>query len=156
MPGTATRETLGQVRSHELCQSCQVLGVEPPIMRDSGWGDSPAQYHPEAFVQAPPEHVVERLVAEIRRFKPQVLLTFEPGGLSGHKDHIAISQYTTSACAQAGDAQAFTAQIQAGLSLYRPPRLFYAARPQGFRLARVLRFRQAGSELPLPPPELQQ
>jgi N-acetyl-1-D-myo-inositol-2-amino-2-deoxy-alpha-D-glucopyranoside deacetylase len=31
-PGTATRETLGQVRYHELCQSCQVLGIEPPIM----------------------------------------------------------------------------------------------------------------------------
>jgi N-acetyl-1-D-myo-inositol-2-amino-2-deoxy-alpha-D-glucopyranoside deacetylase len=48
-PGVATRETLGQVRHEELCRSCAVLGLQEPIMlgyRDSGWGDSPAQYHP--------------------------------------------------------------------------------------------------------------
>ena len=64
-PGIATRETLGQVRHQELRRSCAALGVQEPIMlgyRDSGWGDAPAQYHPQAFVQALPWQVVGRLV----------------------------------------------------------------------------------------------
>jgi LmbE family N-acetylglucosaminyl deacetylase len=100
-PEAATRETLGQVRYQELCRSCEVLGVhDAPIMlgyRDSGWGDSPAQYHPHAFVQAPAQEIIARLVAEIRRFRPHVVVTFEPDGVSGHKDHKAICQYTTAA-----------------------------------------------------------
>src|SRR5262249_32103445 len=76
-PGVATREPLGQVRHQELQTSCAVLGVQAPIMlgyRDSGWGDAPAQYHSNAFVQAPPLQVIGRLVEEIRRFKPQLVL----------------------------------------------------------------------------------
>ena len=64
-PGVATRETLGQVRHEELRHSCAVLGLQEPIMlgyRDSGWGDSPAQYHPNAFVQAPPWQVIHCLL----------------------------------------------------------------------------------------------
>ena len=92
-PGVATRATLGQVRHEELRRSCAVLGLQEPVMlgyRDSGWGDAPAQYHPHAFVQAPPWQVVQRLVEEIRRFKPHIVLTFEPDGISGHKDFLAI------------------------------------------------------------------
>lgn len=153
-PGAATRETLSQVRYQELCQSCQVLGIQaPPIMlgyRDSGWGDSPAQYHPQALVQAPDREVIGRLVAEIRRLRPHVVLTFGPDGISGHKDHTAICQYTTAAFHQAGDASAFPTQLQHGLRAYRPQRLFYVARPQGHRLSRALRLRQAGVDVPLP------
>src|SRR5215468_688773 len=86
--GVATRETLEQVRHEELRHSCAALDLQEPIMlnyRDSGWNDSPAQYHPNAFVQAPSWQIVQRLVAEIRHFRPHIVLTFEPGGISGHK-----------------------------------------------------------------------
>jgi LmbE family N-acetylglucosaminyl deacetylase len=99
-PGAATRETLGQVRYQELRRSCQVLGLQEPIMlgyRDSGWADHPAQYHPQAFVQARAQEVVGRLVEEIRRFRPHMVLTYEPEGGSGHKDHKAICRHTTTA-----------------------------------------------------------
>src|SRR3989442_4685253 len=82
-PGVATRETLGQVRHEELRRSCAVLSLQEPIMlgyRDSGWVDSPAQYHPDAFVQAPPLQVVEPLAEEIRRFKTYILLKFLTDG----------------------------------------------------------------------------
>ena len=157
-PGAATRETLGQVRDQELRRSCQVLGVQGPIVlgyRDSGWGDAPAQYHPQAFVNAPAQEVVERLVAEMRHFRPHVVLTFEPGGLSGHKDHITISRHTTVAFQMAGDAHAFPGQLQNGLAPHSPQRLFYTARPRGFRMERALTLRQAGVDVPLPAPELQ-
>src|SRR5262245_40057612 len=156
-PGVATRETLGQVRHQEIQNSCAVLGVPAPIMlgyRDSGWGDSPAQYHPNAFVQAPSWQVVRRLVEEIRRFKPHIVLTFEPDGISGHKDHKAISRYTTAAVHAAGDPTAFPEQAQAGLCPCNPLRLFYVARLQGYRVHRATLLRQAGLEVPLPDPEL--
>jgi LmbE family N-acetylglucosaminyl deacetylase len=95
-------------------------------------------------------------VEEIRRFRPQVILTFEPGGLSGHKDHIAISRHTTTAYQRAGDPAAFPEHLRQGLEPYTPQRLFYTARPQGYRLQRALTLRQAGIDTPLPPPELQQ
>lgn len=146
-----------QVRHQELRRSCQVLGVHEPIVlgyRDSGWGDSPAQYHPQAFVNAPAQEVVERLVAEMRHFRPHVVLTFEPGGLSGHKDHITISRHTTVAFQMAGDARAFPGQLQDGVAPYSPQRLFYTARPRGFRMERTLKLRQAGVDVPLPDPAL--
>jgi mycothiol S-conjugate amidase len=158
-PGVATRETLGQVRYEELRRSCAVLGLQEPIMlgyRDSGWGDSPAQYHPNAFVQAPPWQVIQRLVEESRRFQPHIVLTFEPDGISGHKDHKAISRYTTAAVHAAGDPTAFPEQAQAGLSPYRPLRLLYVARLQGYRMHRATLLRQAGLEMPWPDPERRQ
>ena len=90
-PGAATRETLPEVRHQELRASCRVLGIQEPVIlgyRDSGWGDDPAQYHPQAFVNAAAGKVVQQLVAEIRRFRPHVVLTFEPGGLSARRVHL--------------------------------------------------------------------
>jgi LmbE family N-acetylglucosaminyl deacetylase len=155
--GVATRETLGQVRHEELRRSCAVLGLQEPVMlgyRDSGWGDSPAQYHPKAFVQAPPWQVIQRLVEEIRRFKPHIVLTFEPEGISGHKDHKAIARYTTAAVRASGDPAAFPEQVQAGLCACNPRRLFYVARLQGHRMHRATLLRQAGLEVLWPDPEL--
>jgi LmbE family N-acetylglucosaminyl deacetylase len=151
--GSATRETLGQVRYQELRRSCQVLGLQEPIMlgyRDSGWGDSAAQYHPEAFVQAPAAQVIGRIVEEIRRFKPHLVLTFEPDGVSGHKDHKAISRHTTAAVQLAGDPTAFPDHMQQGLQPHTPLRLFYTARLRGSRMQRVLALRRAGRDVPLP------
>jgi N-acetyl-1-D-myo-inositol-2-amino-2-deoxy-alpha-D-glucopyranoside deacetylase len=156
-PGVATRATLGQVRHEELRRSCAVLGLQEPVMlgyRDSGWGDAPAQYHPHAFVQAPPWQVVQRLVEEIRRFKPHIVLTFEPDGVSGHKDHQAMSRHTTAAVRAASDPTTFPEQARAGLLPYHPMRLFYVARLPGHRMHRATLLRQAGLDVPFPDPEL--
>lgn len=155
-PGSATPETLAEVRHEELRQSCQVLGIPEPTMlgyRDSGWGDDPAQHHPNALVNAPDREVVQHLVAAIRGCKPHVVFTFEPAGLSGHKDHIAMSRHTTFAYQLASDASVFPEHIQDGLAPWRPQRLLYAARPKGPRVDRARRLREAGIDTPLPPRE---
>jgi len=97
--------------------------------------------------------IVERFVREIREFRPQVMLTFEPGGLYGHPDHIAVSKHTTTAFDLASDPAAFPDQISAGLEPYTPQRLFYSARPRGFRLEWAKRLRAAGEDFPLPTPD---
>jgi LmbE family N-acetylglucosaminyl deacetylase len=121
--------------------------------RDSGWGSDPAQRHPNALVNAPDQEVVRHLVAAMRRFKPHVVFTFEPAGLSGHKDHIAISKHATFAYQLAGDMAVFPEHIHDGLAPWQPQRLLYAARPKGHRLDRARRLRQAGIDTPLPPRE---
>ena len=102
--------------------------------RDSGMQGHESNNHPDAFINVPAEQVVEPLVAEVRRFRPHVLLTFEPGGLYGHPDHCAISVHATAAFHLAGDPEAFPHQLANGLTPYSPSRLFYSARPRGFRL----------------------
>jgi len=57
--------------------------------------------------QANPTEAIGKIVAQLRRVKPNVVLTFAPDGAYSHPDHIAICQFTTAAviCAADGDYQ---------------------------------------------------
>ncbi|MCH7736014.1 MAG: PIG-L family deacetylase [Chloroflexi bacterium] len=154
--GSATRETLGEIRRIELACAVRALRLESHVLldyRDSGMAGWESNDHPRAYINAPDEVIVERFVREIREFKPQVVLTFEPGGLYGHPDHIAVSNHTTEAFDLASDPAAFPGQLTNGLRPHAPERLFYSARPQGFRLEWATRLRAAGEDFPLPSPE---
>ena len=154
--GSATKETLGDVRRIELSCAVQALRLESNELygyRDSGMVGWEANNHPQAFINAPEDEVVERLVREIRMFRPQVILTFEPGGLYGHPDHISISKHTTTAFDLASNPSAFPNQLAEGLETHTPQRLFYSARPKGFRLEWATKLRAAGIAFPMPGPE---
>jgi len=154
--GAATRETLGSIRRVELSCAVQALGLAGHRVlgyRDSGMAGTEPNSYPNAYINVPDEEMVEQLVEEIRRFQPQVVLTFEPGGLYGHPDHIAISRQATEAVRRSGNADAYPDQIAHGLDAYAPARLFYSARPQGFRMEWAQTLRNAGIDFPLPSPE---
>jgi LmbE family N-acetylglucosaminyl deacetylase len=85
-------EQLGRIRESELRAAAAVLGVRQLALLD---------YHDQALDRADPDEAVTRLVAELRRGRPDVVLTFGPDGAYGHPDHIAICQYTTTAVAAA-------------------------------------------------------
>jgi LmbE family N-acetylglucosaminyl deacetylase len=108
-PALATPENLGQVREGEMRAAADVLGVQHLWFlgyRDSGMAGTPENQDPRAFIRAGAADVVGKLVAIIREFRPQVMVTFDETGGYGHPDHIAIYQYTTSAFhAAADDAQ---------------------------------------------------
>ena len=155
-PGVATRETIGAVRERELGDSVKALGLASHNLlsyRDSGMAGTEPNRLPEAFVNADPETVVERLVREIRTFRPQVVLTFGPDGLYGHPDHIAICRHGTTAFHAAADPSVFPGQLAEGLTPHEPQRLFYSVRPRGFRTEMALRLREAGVDFPLPAPD---
>ena len=158
--GAATRETLGEIRRIELSCAVRALRLDSHVLldyRDSGMDGWASNDHPRAYINAPEDEVVEQLVREIREFRPQVVLTFEPGGLYGHPDHIAVSKHTTRAFRLASDPAAFPQQLAGGLQTrletHAPQRLFYSARPKGFRLEWANRLRAAGVDFPLPSPE---
>ena len=154
--GAATKETLGEVRRIELSCAVRALRLESHALleyRDSGMAGWEANDHSQAYIKAPEDEVVERFVREIREFRPQVVLTFEPGGLYGHPDHIAVSKHATKAFDLASNPTAFPDQLKNGLETYTPQRLFYSARPKGFRLEWATRLREVGIDFPMPSPE---
>ena len=151
--GAATRETLGEIRRVELSCAVQALGLgsnEVWAYRDSGMAGWEANRHPLALVNADAAEVVERLVLEMRRFRPQAALTFGPDGLYGHPDHIAISRHTAEAFRRAGDPAAFPHQLTGGLEPFQPQRLFYSVRPRGFRRQWAEALRGQGVDWPWP------
>ena len=152
-PGLAIPDGLGSLRREELSCSVHTLGLQSHHVlgyRDSGMAGTPANNLPEAFINVPQEEIVEILVREIRTFRPQVVLTFEPGGLYGHPDHIAICKHATKAFHTANDASIYPEQLIEGLEPFQPDRLYYSARPQGFRTSMALKLQAAGIDFPMP------
>jgi len=125
-PALATKENLGQVREAELRESCRILGVS-----DLGFLD----YRDAALNRADPAEAVGRIVRHIRRLRPQVMTTFDPSGVYGHPDHIAIHHLTLEAFRRAGDPAAYPEQLRHGdegghgPTPYAPQKLYVGANP---------------------------
>ena len=87
-------EALGAIREEELRAAARVLGIRNVTLLD---------YVDQHLDRADPAEATAAIVNEIRRVRPQVILTFPPDGAYGHPDHIAISQFTTAAVVAAAD-----------------------------------------------------
>jgi LmbE family N-acetylglucosaminyl deacetylase len=74
--------------------------------------------------------VTTDLVERIRRFRPQVVLTFGgDGNVNLHPDHTMVCFFTTAAFHWAGRTNFAPEQIAAGLPPYRPQKLYYGVAP---------------------------
>ncbi|MCW5874389.1 MAG: PIG-L family deacetylase [Anaerolineales bacterium] len=103
-------KTIAELREAELMCAADALGLKSVNFlefRDSGMVGSEDNQRPEALVQAPLEQVSERIVALIRRLRPQVVITFDETGGYYHPDHIHIHKATVAAFHAAGDASKF-------------------------------------------------
>lgn len=130
-PSLATQDSLAQVREDELRCAAQALGVGELFVldyRDSGMAGMPENEDPRSLVKADAEEVVGDLVAIIRRFRPTVVVTFEPGGGYGHPDHIAIHHHTVAAFHAAADPTQFPSASEP----WQAERLYYTAIPRSF------------------------
>lgn len=139
-PGTATPETLSQVREQEMRCSAHALGVSELIFldyRDSGMEGTADNDHPNAFINADAVRVQGELATIIRRLRPQVVITFEPYGGYGHPDHRAINRHTLTALQLAADPD-FRPEVGA---VWQTPRVFYHLLPRS--LFRKIRDRVA-------------
>lgn len=92
---TSTWE-VGTLRARELARALELLGAEPP--RLLGYADARA---PESapdranFCDAPLDEAVGEVVAQIRDFRPDVIVTHDAyGGLTGHPDHVHTHRVT--------------------------------------------------------------
>lgn len=133
-PALATPENLGQVREGEMRAAAEALDVHNLWFldyRDSGMAGTPENQEPRAFVQAGAADVVGKLVAIIRQFRPQVMVTFDETGGYGHPDHIAIYRHTTSAFYAAADSVQYPELGPA----YAVSKLYYSSFPRSAMLA---------------------
>ncbi|MFN8485424.1 MAG: PIG-L family deacetylase [Anaerolineae bacterium] len=121
--------SIADLRTRELECAVQHLGVQHLDYlgyRDSGMHGSETSRHPACLAQANVAEVAAKIVAEIRCFKPQVIVTFDQFGGYGHPDHIAIHQATVMAFKAAGDPSQYP---DAG-EPYQPQKLYYHSFPK--------------------------
>src|SRR6202012_2234845 len=111
--GSATSgKELGEMRRAEFAASCKVLGVAHHELLD---------YQDAKLEFANLSEVAGKLVARIRSFRPQVVITFgSDGGLNPHPDHTVVSAATTAAFHWAASAKRY---LELG-ELYQPQRLY--------------------------------
>lgn len=86
-----------ELRTAELEQSCKVLGVSELELlgyHDSGMMGWPNNSEPGAFWNTPVDEAAERLAELIRRYEPDVVVTYDPNGFYGHPDHIQAHRIT--------------------------------------------------------------
>lgn len=121
-----TRERLAAIRKHEEEESEAVLGTPKENIIWLGYEDGMLEY-------APQPHLVEQATEIIRRVRPDVLLSIDPGEwyVRWHKtDHRMAAMNTLDAVRAAEFALYFPNQrLELGLQPYRVPEMyfFYAA-----------------------------
>ena len=99
-------ENLPQVRAQELTVSAEIIGYDRVAMlgySDSGMPESEYNANPDAFMNAPFDEAVEKLVALIREEKPHVIITY-PDERKGynHPDHLMVHDISLPAFEAAG------------------------------------------------------
>ena len=89
IPGTEPM-VAGEIREKELLQAAKHLGIEVHFL----------DYQDGKLSKANPRDLLEHIVCWIDTVQPQVVLTFGPDGVSGHPDHVTISNTVTQAVEQ--------------------------------------------------------
>jgi len=130
--------TMAEIRALELEKALKVLRVNAVHLlgyRDSGMAGEPTNRHPDAFAVSDMEEATGKVVDLIRRYRPQVIVTYNERGTYGHPDHIMANKVTTKAYHKAGDPDVKSPE---GLRPWRPAKLYYSVIP----LSRMRRFHE--------------
>jgi len=139
---------LAEVRRQELDASAAIIGYDEVVLlgyRDSGMPDSEANARPDAFANAPLDEAVGRLVAVIRRHRPQVLVTYPAvQDEYPHPDHLRVHEITMAAWLAAGDPERYPDEGEA----FRPSKLYYTVFPRKRMRAVHEKFVELGLESP--------
>jgi mycothiol S-conjugate amidase len=116
---------LRELRPQELARSAEIIGFDEVVMlgyRDSGMPDNPANSDPASFHQADFDEAVGRLVAVIRRTRPQVIITYNDDQQGyPHPDHLRVHDISAPAFDRAGDPAWYP---ELG-SPWQPSKLYY-------------------------------
>jgi len=101
------------MRREEFAASCKVLGVTHYELMD---------FHDGRLEFVDFSRAAERLVERMRRFRPNVVITFGmDGGMNAHADHMMVSALATAAFHWCGQAKRYPHLA----TVHQPDRLFY-------------------------------
>jgi LmbE family N-acetylglucosaminyl deacetylase len=137
---------VARLRLEELGASVAVLGVSHLELlgyQDSGMVGWEANQSPGAFCNVPLAEVTDRVAGLMRRYRPQVVITYDENGGYGHPDHIQAHRATVAAAEAVGGDPAAT-----------PAKLYYSAVPRSAFAELRQRLADAGTDthdLGIPP-----
>jgi len=123
------------LRRAELEASCEVLGVSHLELlgyHDSGMDGWPQNDAPGSFWRTPVEEPAARLADLMRKYRPQVVVTYDENGFYGHPDHIQANRITRAAVKESGI----------------PAKLYYTALPRSALKGFSELLEEAGLERP--------
>ena len=98
-------QEVAEIRLAELRESAKHLGVtnlELLGYHDSGMVEWDYKNRPDAFCNVPLDVVAGRIGALIERYRPQVVVTYDPDGAYQHPDHVHASRAAIDAAARTG------------------------------------------------------
>jgi LmbE family N-acetylglucosaminyl deacetylase len=126
-------KAVAEVRRLELEASCRILEVgdlELLGYADSGMMGWPQNDAPGSFWTTPVPEAAERLAELMRRYQPDVVVTYDENGFYGHPDHIQAHRITMEAVARTGI----------------PAKLYWTTAPRSLfeTLGRIVREEQGG------------
>ncbi len=121
------RARLVELRLAELQEAVRIIGyhrLELLGYRDSGMPGTPPNAHPDAFVNASYDEVLERVVRLVREERPHVVLGYDEHVRYPHPDHLLVHRVALDAFEAAADPDRFpTAGTPwAAAKLYAPVR----------------------------------
>jgi LmbE family N-acetylglucosaminyl deacetylase len=131
-----TKEQFARLRRQELEAAAHALGIQRPLFLNC----ADRQLAQDCWASATHE-----IIRAIRRIRPEVVITFGPDGISGHPDHVAISQIVTTAFWTADQTSVLPAE-SSEFPPFAPSRLYYV-----LRSASVPRCCEAEGSLEAPP-----
>jgi mycothiol S-conjugate amidase len=139
---------LAAVRRRELADATEIIGYDEVVMlgyRDSGMAGSETNANPACFAAAPLEEATERLVAIVRRSRPQVMVIYgdDQSGYP-HPDHLRVHDAGLAAFRAAGDPALFA---DAGPA-FQPAKLYYTVHSAARFRAIHDKFVELGMESP--------
>jgi len=106
-----------------------------------GW---PTNAAPGSFWTAPVAEAAEKLADLIRRYRPDVIVTYDENGGYGHPDHIQAHRVAVAAYDAAADPSRYP---DAGPA-WQASKLYYLAVPKSFLRQGFEMMKQMGEELP--------
>jgi mycothiol S-conjugate amidase len=142
------RDRLHEVRMEELARAVDVIGYDHLELlgyRDSGMPDTPENADPANFANAPMDEAVGKVVEIIRRYRPQVIITYADDQQGyPHPDHLRVHDVTLPAFDAAGDPSAYP---EAG-EPWQPQKLYYTVWSRARMVAQHEKFLELGLESP--------
>lgn len=114
-------EALAGIREAELMAAATALGIRHVSLFD---------YRDQHLDHVDPPAAIGRIATQMRRFRPDVVVTFGPDGAYGHPDHIAISQFTTAAIVAAANPALAAGDAGEEPSPHSVAKLYYLAWPE--------------------------
>ena len=124
--GPELYEELGAIRARETMAAAEIQGSEPHFLglKDFGYSKS----FEETFQKWGHDEALRRMVLQIRKLRPDVIITNHSVTTNDHGHHQATARLELEAFDAAADPTKFPEQLKDGVTVWQVQRLFVRAR----------------------------